>query len=63
VFAPFLQGSKFAVENKIIKFHLKILPTMFYVIVISMLIAFIDYSRKQKRQKWDSKSERGRKTV
>ncbi len=24
---------------------------MFYVIVLSMLIAFIDYSRKQKKQK------------
>lgn len=36
---------------------------MFYVIVLSMLIAFIDYSRKQKRQKWNDKPERGRKTV
>lgn len=33
---------------------------MFYVIVISMLIAFIDYSRKQKRRKWKTQNEKQR---
>ncbi len=30
---------------------------MFYVIILSMIIAFIDYSRKQKKQKNHSKAK------